>query len=70
MTNRIFDSVTLITYRANGDIIDRCDYDGTISAVSGIAEDVFHFEQIWEIGESYKILVNGIEVTNVDHFMS
>lgn len=63
-----FNSISLATYRANGDLIDRQEYDGTLNAVKTIAEDASRFQDIWEINESYRICVNGIEVTTIYNF--
>lgn len=66
MARRFCNSIELFTYRANGDQIDVQSYDGTVGAAQNIADDIANFEDVWEVGESYRLLVNGTEVENVE----
>ena len=69
MTTRVFNSIRLITIRANDSVIDDQIFDGTLNAVEDVSTDARHFEDVWTRGERYEIWVNGTLVTeneNID----
>jgi len=67
MNRRFCNSIGLSTYRANGDLIDHQEYDGTVTAAQNIADDIANFQQVWERGETYDLFVNGIAVDHISN---
>lgn len=63
----LFNSISLATCRANGDVIDHQSFDGTTNACATIAQDIATFQEVWEPGEYYVIHVNGHEVDRVEN---
>ena len=71
MTNiniRIFNSVRMTTYYANGNVLETVEYDGTMKGCQNLAEDIAFFRVVWLKGERYEIWVNGMTVDETENF--